>query len=470
MNSGDARPRPFLGIGLRRGTWSTPPPGSDLQYLIHDSDGLVKLYKSDGTKTVVGSLGLTRYVARDYGITPENPDNGPAINALCSIIRALGSGKAGSIVFEGATYDVSTPLVDSADDTKAALEWLGMPGTKIRAVGAAIGNGALPNKDLLTLSSFNFTCRNIEFTAASTMTVFTRQIVVNGMANISAVIAGANKLQNILFENCHLTSGFDGLLLQDNPGNANLSVVGFTWKGPSWARNFAAGGNIVDVASHWSVVVTIDIMTHLETPGVASASRPNCSMRIRDSADIRLRNFESIYAKNGLLAEPASGKRCNTIFATNVILGGVASDGYALKMAPNAGAEFLFHNWEGCWLDSGTVGLLIQGSAVKDAKFVGLTIGGGCVDGIVVDAVTDLSQFEGTSITGCSGHGFWAKNSAKNFRLTGGVSAGGGTTATGVQVDALSDSYDISMVGGSNCTTPLTNTPGNAASRNAVVR
>lgn len=415
-----------------------------------------------------GGLPPTCYVARKYGITPENPDNGPALNALMALIRALGAGNGGSILFEVATYDVATPLVDASTDTDAALSLVGMPGTKIRAVGAALGNGSLPNKDLLTLSSFNFTCSDIEFTAASTMTIFTRQIVVNGMANIHGIVPGANKLQNILFERCHLTNGFDGLLLQDNPGNANLSVVGFTWIGPSWARGFAAGGNVVDVASHWAVVVTIDIMTHLETPGVASASRPNSSMRIRDCADIRLRNFESVYARNGLLAEPASGKRCNTIFATNVILGGVASDGFALKMAPAAGAEFLFHNWEGCWLDSGVCCLLLQGSAVKDAKFVGLQCVAGST-GAKVDGCTDLVQLQGTSVTGSS-KGVWITGSAKNVQVTGGFSSGNAPTTVGVQVDAGCDNYDVLMVGSPNCTTPLTNTPGNAASRNAVVR
>jgi len=97
--AGDARIKPFPGIGLQKGTFSTrPPPG--FVYLIHDSDGVPKLFDSNGTKSTFASS--TWYGTGEVYCCPAGSDSNSGLTPFAPkqtgyagavALQAIGGGR-----------------------------------------------------------------------------------------------------------------------------------------------------------------------------------------------------------------------------------------------------------------------------------------------------------------------------------------------------------------------------------------
>jgi hypothetical protein len=400
------------------------------------------------------------YLAWNHFVRPENPDNGPALTALLQRIRA--SGRGGRIWFEPAPYKFQTAVVDVATTTSPTIELMGsgVGATYLMADGPLLSAG-----DLLTPGRY-FHAFDMTIGATSQKTAGALVKIVGDML---VTETPSRPLQHFQFGNVSLANGFNGLHLVD--GGPNLSVCGFFWEGgPAEAHGFSQGGTVFlcDTGNgagspHGGVVITLQNITHYETLSVADALRPAATVRVIGAADLRMYCVESFGARRGIVIDPPAGARVNAVLMSGCILGATTQD--ALRIAPDVAAESYIYQFNGGYVDSGGI-------------YIGPNAKGFVSSGTVVYAnspnpAIDLDGCSGVTIgqlqaTGANNIVVRARNNAKNFDVTGAMRNAGGNNGTGVSIAAGCDKYNVRMVGGEYCTTPLT-APANDPTKQASV-
>ena len=387
------------------------------------------------------------YEASSFGMTPQTADNGPALTAALATIRA--SGRGGRIWFEPAPYNFQTAVTDTTASVSSygvELMGAGQGSTYFKTDGAlnTTGNLLTPGR---YFRAYNMTLGSTATRAAGSFVRVVGDMLIGD--------APSKKLMGIQFGDVDMENGFDGVTLVDRAGS--LGVCGFSWEGRTFARGFTASGTLFDVNSPNGVIITINNVSHSETSGVASGSRPLATMRVRGAADLRCENVESVYCRNGLVVDPGATGRAATLFLQNCIWGQVTGD--PVLISPNASADCHSIQMIGGYVDT-TTGITITGSGCKSVQIVGMTVYGCTTGGIKANATGSVVASE-INWAGNNLFGFYATGSQQNFQVSGSFSEVSAKTTTGVLVDAGCNRYQVSVTGANDhCTTAVTDNGG----------
>lgn len=399
------------------------------------------------------AIGASGFNLENYGIRTDNTDNGPAFTQFLTDRRA--SGRGSRAFADGAPYKFRTAPTDlTAGFTDKAIEIKGMGqgSTYFQADGPLLSAG-----DFLTPG------RNLRFYSMTIGATSQRSagalVKVTGDMQIADI--PPKKTMGIWFVECDLENGFDGVSLVDGAGSKG--VCGFVWDGGAHgdARGFAAGGTVFDIFTPNGVINEFRKVTHTETPGVASGSRPFATMRIRGAADLRLQYIESVYARNGLVVDPPAAGQVNTIWADSCIWGSVTDT--CVLISPNASASCFGHKFVNNWCDSGT-GFIIIGAAAKDILIEGLTVGT-CTDGLKISGAS--SVLASVDVLGGCTRGIYLTGSATDCNIRASFGNRGAANTLGWQADVGVQRFIMHTVGETLCTTGHTDNSG-AVSKNLV--
>jgi len=276
-------------------------------------------------------------------------------------------------------------------------------------------------------------------------------------------IVPAATLTNWEFGDVGMSNGFDGISLVDGAGN--LGACGLFWDGGfSIAHGFAADGTVFLINTPHGTVNSFNHTTHSETAGVADADRPAATMHVQGCGDLRCTAIESVYARRGFVLDPGAGVDAAAIFMTDCIWGQTTQE--TVQLNPDIAANCHTVQFVGGYIDTGGmyVGASVKALYVSNVAFFGNTIRDAIRYAGASGATFSNIMFSGNNSNRC----FYASANAKNFKLTGAFRNVAAQNVTGVLIDAGCDKYQVDMVGGEYCATPLS-APTNDATKHASV-
>jgi len=206
--AGDARILPFIGVGLKKGTFNTRPPVGFV-YLIHDSDGTPKLFDSNGNKIPIGGSVPSWAALREAEMralpecatltayTPVKVGTTPVGTTVAAAFTGDGSIEGGAIQAAGGVKAFSGSIFQTPKTGVFALEGrckFGTPTAPLRHFGV-INGASTHDFSVTTNSAVDATKFHIRVDGAS----------ITNSSN-QTVVADAN------WHNCRLTG--DGTTLR----------------------------------------------------------------------------------------------------------------------------------------------------------------------------------------------------------------------------------------------------------------